>query len=79
VTSLFSIRDNGVGFDMKYSEKIFDVFYRLHPVDEFTGTGIGLALVKKAAGLLGYRVWAVSEVNAGATFFLEINKSPSAG
>ena len=74
-TSLFSIRDNGIGFDMKYSERIFDVFYRLGRMDEYSGTGIGLALVKKAAEIIGGRVWAESEPDRGATFYLEINKN----
>ena len=72
-TSLFSVRDNGIGFDMKFSEKVFEVFYRLHRIDEYPGTGIGLALVKKAASILGYRVWVESNENSGSTFFLEIN------
>jgi len=73
-TSLFSMRDNGVGFDMMYSEKIFDVFQRLNRLDDYPGTGIGLALVKKAAEMLNYRVWAEGVPNQGATFFLEIIK-----
>jgi PAS domain S-box-containing protein len=73
-TSMLSIRDNGIGFDMKYKDKIFDVFQRLHTTDVFPGTGIGLALVKKAAELLEYRVWAESEPGQGSTFFLEIVK-----
>ena len=59
--------------DMKFSEKVFEVFYRLHRIDEYPGTGIGLALVKKAASILGYRVWVESNENSGSTFFLEIN------
>jgi light-regulated signal transduction histidine kinase (bacteriophytochrome) len=54
-TSLFSIRDNGIGFESNFSEKIFEVFQRLNRSEEFPGTGIGLALVKKAADRLGYR------------------------
>jgi PAS domain S-box-containing protein len=73
-TSLFSIRDNGVGFDMKFKDKIFEVFQRLHTVDVFPGTGIGLALVKKSAELLGYRVWAEGVPEEGATFYLEVVK-----
>lgn len=73
-TSLFVIRDNGIGFDMKHREKIFDVFYRLQRNDEYPGTGIGLALVKKAADILGYQVWVESKEGAGAEFFLEISK-----
>jgi PAS domain S-box-containing protein len=72
-SSLLTIRDNGIGFDMKYAEKLFDVFYRLHRIDEYPGTGIGLALVKKAAELLGFRIWAEGAEGNGATFYLEIN------
>jgi PAS domain S-box-containing protein len=72
--SRLSIKDNGVGFDMKYKDKIFEVFQRLHTVDAFPGTGIGLALVKRAVDLLGYRIWAESEPGAGATFTMEINR-----
>jgi PAS domain S-box-containing protein len=73
-TSLLSIKDNGVGFDAKYKDKIFEVFQRLQTTDVYPGTGIGLALVKKAAELLGYKVWAESEPGKGATFYLEIAK-----
>jgi PAS domain S-box-containing protein len=73
-TSLFTVKDNGIGFDPKYSEKIFEVFYRLQRQDQFPGTGIGLALVKKAAEILKYRVWAKSEVDVGSTFFLELKR-----
>ncbi len=71
-TRLFSIRDNGIGFDNSYSEKIFEVFQRLNRTEEFDGTGIGLALVKKAADKLGYRVWAEGKPGQGAIFYLEI-------
>jgi PAS domain S-box-containing protein len=73
-TGLLSIRDNGIGFDAKYSEKIFEVFQRLQIDDMFPGTGIGLALVKKAAELLEYRVWAKGVPEKGATFNLEVIK-----
>ncbi len=70
--SLLSVRDNGIGFDDVYSEKIFDVFQRLNQISDYPGTGIGLALAKKAARLLGYRVWGHGEVEKGATFYLQI-------
>lgn len=73
-TCLLTVRDNGIGFEMKYAEKLFEVFYRLHRLDEYPGTGIGLALAKKAAQLLGFRVWAEGELGKGATFYLEIGK-----
>lgn len=66
------VRDNGVGFDMKYHDRIFDMFQRLHRQEEFAGTGIGLALVKKAAERMRGRVWAESQPGAGATFWLEL-------
>jgi PAS domain S-box-containing protein len=71
-SSLLSFRDNGIGFDNTYAEKIFDVFQRLNHSGEYSGTGIGLAIVKKAAGLLNYQVWAEGNVDIGATFYLKI-------
>jgi len=70
--SLLSFRDNGIGFDNTYAEKIFDVFQRLNHSGEYSGTGIGLAIVKKAADLLNYQVWAEGKVDIGATFYLRI-------
>ncbi|MEA5078039.1 MAG: PAS domain S-box protein [Anaerolineaceae bacterium] len=70
--SLLSFRDNGIGFDNTYAEKIFEVFQRLNHSGEYSGTGIGLAIVKKAADLLNYQVWAEGKVDIGATFYLKI-------
>jgi PAS domain S-box-containing protein len=68
------VKDNGVGFDMKYHDRIFGIFQRLHRPEAFPGTGVGLALVSKAVSRMGGRVWAESEPGAGATFFLELQE-----
>lgn len=68
------VRDNGEGFDMKYREQIFAVFQRLHHGEEYPGTGVGLAIVRKAMERIGGRAWAESEPGKGAIFYLEIPK-----
>jgi signal transduction histidine kinase len=68
------VKDNGIGFDMKYENQIFDIFQRLNVSEEYPGTGIGLAIVRKATERMGGRAWAESVPGQGATFYLEIPK-----
>ena len=74
---LLSVKDNGIGFDNKFADKAFEVFYRLHKENEYAGSGVGLGIVKRIINRCGGEIWAEGKVNGGAAFYFTLPDSTS--
>jgi light-regulated signal transduction histidine kinase (bacteriophytochrome) len=79
VAWLFSIKDNGIGIESKYFDRLYNIFYRLHTQEEYPGTGIGLPICKKIIQRYGGKIWVESEVGKGTTFYFTIPKKKKEG